>query len=82
MELHAGLFNEYSQYMPDDSGFELWTESYGDLYGPDCMHFFEEQNLEISNKTNNATAFRLQWLGVGNGYIDQRLQLPPILSWL
>lgn len=56
--------------------FNLWTESYGGHYGPTFYKYFLEQNQLISNGSVAGTALIFDTLGIGNGWIDSRIQVP------
>lgn len=66
-------FEEFPFYKPDDEKIHLWTESYGGIYGPAFMGFFQEQNEKIANGTITEPGthyLHLDTLGIINGCID------------
>ena len=56
--------------------FNLWTESYGGHYGPAFFKYFSEQNQLIQKGVMNGTFFNMDTLGIGNGLIDEYIQVP------
>ncbi|KAF2089818.1 peptidase S10, serine carboxypeptidase [Saccharata proteae CBS 121410] len=56
--------------------FNLWTESYGGHYGPAFYNYFYEQNQKIANNTMPGYLLNFNSLGVGNGIIDEEIQVP------
>ena len=56
--------------------FNLWTESYGGHYGPSFFNYFYDQNQMIANGTTNGTQLNMDVLGIGNGIIDEAIQVP------
>ncbi|TKA74781.1 hypothetical protein B0A55_03847 [Friedmanniomyces simplex] len=55
--------------------FNLWTESYGGHYGPAFWNHFYQQNLLIVNDTIPGYALNFNSLGIGNGIIDEMIQV-------
>ncbi|KAK8165630.1 Alpha/Beta hydrolase protein [Phyllosticta citrichinensis] len=56
--------------------FNLWTESYGGHYGPSFFQYFFEHNRKIANGQENGIQLNLNTLGIGNGIIDELIQVP------
>ncbi|KAK7544036.1 putative carboxypeptidase S1 [Phyllosticta citribraziliensis] len=56
--------------------FNLWTESYGGHYGPSFFQYFLEHNRKIANGQENGIQLNLNTLGIGNGIIDELIQVP------
>ncbi|GAB7359909.1 hypothetical protein MBLNU230_g7436t1 [Neophaeotheca triangularis] len=56
--------------------FNLWTESYGGHYGPTFFQYFYEQNEKIASGEMNGTELQMDTLGIINGIIDEKIQVP------
>lgn len=57
--------------------FNLWTESYGGHYGPAFFNYFYDQNKLIENGTISGIPLHFETLGIGNGIVDELVQVPP-----
>ncbi|KAF2401028.1 alpha/beta-hydrolase [Trichodelitschia bisporula] len=76
-QYNPGLLPNSSTTLP--TGINLFTESYGGIYGPAFATLFEEQNALRLNGTIDANAtldIRLTSVGILNGLVDYKLQLP------
>ena len=76
-------FEEFPHLKPNDEKVSLWTESYGGKYGPAFTQFFESQNHKISKgviKGPGAHYIHLDTLGIINGCIDARIQVPAYIK--
>ncbi|KAF2434568.1 alpha/beta-hydrolase [Tothia fuscella] len=61
------------------AGINLFTESYGGLYGPVFADLFEEQNDLRKNSSllaSNSLDIRIVSLGIINGAVDAKIQVP------
>ena len=90
-----GFLAAFPQYNPGaqpnssttaPTGINLFTESYGGMYGPTFAAFFQEQNENRANGTlsaNSTLEIRLETLGIINGLIDELIQVPyyPRFAW-
>lgn len=56
--------------------FNLWTLSYGGHYGPIFLEYFYEQNELIQSGNTRGTQLHMQSLGIFNGIIDIKVQMP------
>ncbi|KAI0123951.1 putative carboxypeptidase S1 [Xylariales sp. AK1849] len=56
--------------------FNLWTESYGGHYGPAFFKYFYDQNALIKNGSIPGVELELHTLGIINGIISSRIQMP------
>lgn len=56
--------------------FNLWTESYGGHWGPTFFNYFFDQNVLIREKKTQGVEIQLETLGIINGLISQRVQMP------
>jgi carboxypeptidase C (cathepsin A) len=74
-------FQEFPQYLPNDTRISLAAMSYGGRYGPAMMSFWEEQNSRIENGTwddgeRQPTILYLDTLMLFNGCIDRFTEYP------
>jgi carboxypeptidase C (cathepsin A) len=56
--------------------FNLWTESYGGHYGPPFFSYFKDQSAAIANGSTEGIQLTMTTLGIGNGIIDEDIQIP------
>ena len=73
-------FQTFPDYKLNDNRISIWTEFYGDHYGPAFANLFEVQNEKIANGTwsdvGETYEIHLDTLGIINGYIDTLTQEP------
>ncbi|CAJ2504734.1 Uu.00g121280.m01.CDS01 [Anthostomella pinea] len=56
--------------------FNLWTESYGGHWGPVFFSYFSDQNHAIQNGSSKGVALNMGSLGIINGMISAKIQMP------
>jgi carboxypeptidase C (cathepsin A) len=85
LQTFLSTFPQYNPGVRPDSnithptGVNLFTESYGGILGPIFANYFEQQNgirLAGAFPKNNTLEISLTSLGIINGLIDQRIQMP------
>jgi carboxypeptidase C (cathepsin A) len=85
LQAFLSTFPQYNPGIRPDSnatsatGVNLFTESYGGIFGPVFANVFEQQNslrLKGVIPINNTLEIKLTSLGIVNGLIDQRIQMP------
>jgi hypothetical protein len=59
----------------EPTGIHLFTESYGGIMGPILSELFETKN-NLRTNTSSILEIRLTSLGIINGLIDERIQVP------
>ncbi|KAF2707016.1 alpha/beta-hydrolase [Pleomassaria siparia CBS 279.74] len=85
-----GFLSAFPKYNPgtqphsnttEPTGVNLFTESYGGLYGPAFADFFESQNVKRNAgdiPRNSTLEIKLSSVGIINGLVDQLIQAPTI----
>jgi carboxypeptidase C (cathepsin A) len=85
-----GFLSAFPDYNPgtrpnsttvEPTGINLFTESYGGVYGPAFADYFEQQNakrLSGNFASNETLEIKLKSLGIVNGLVDTSIQAP---SW-
>jgi carboxypeptidase C (cathepsin A) len=69
-------FEAFPKYLPQKTGFHLFTESYGGHYGPAIADHIMSKNEATRRGEIKSTIINLQTLGIGNGLIDSIIQFP------